>query len=43
MKKKQYCDMCKKEVKCKVIKYENNIQICKKHINKIGYFNEVKP
>jgi|TARA_R100001530_G_scaffold136375_1_gene116860 hypothetical protein len=35
---KRYCDICKKEVKCKLLEYENNYNICNKHINKLGYY-----
>ena len=31
MTKKNYCDICEREVKCTVVKYENGVTICKKH------------
>ena len=39
---KNYCDICEKEVTAKIVKFENNVQICKKHLNKLGYFKEAK-
>ena len=36
-KNKQYCDICKRVVKQKVIILDGQ-QICKNHLNKVNYF-----
>jgi len=40
MTEKKFCDYCERIVSCKTVKYDNNLTICKKHLDKLGYYRD---